>query len=253
MPCKIEVLFTPAEFRALGQRDLSRSTCVVFDVLRATSTIVTALANGAKAVIPVAEIFEALALRKTNPEFLLAGERDGLRIGGALTGGLAFDLGNSPREYTSDKVAGKSIVTTTTNGTRALRACAGAKMVLAASFLNLTATTAFLGRQSSSRVILVCAGTGEDAAWEDVLGAGALCALILKHMPDSHKLDSAVIALAAFERVQNDLPSAIQSSQNAARLLAINELREDVAFCLRHDSFPLVAGLSADGAIRVIP
>src|SRR5580704_10388577 len=106
MPCEIEVLFTPAEFRALNRRDLSRSTCVVFDVLRATSTIVTALANGAKAIIPVSEISEALALRAKDLDILLAGERDGLRIGGALTHGIEFDFGNSPREFTADRVAG---------------------------------------------------------------------------------------------------------------------------------------------------
>src|SRR5262245_31447188 len=105
MACEIEVVFTPAEYRTLGQRDLENSVCVVFDILRATSTIVTALAHEAKAVIPVMEITEALSLRKSNRDYLLAGERDGLRIGSVLTGGIEFDLGNSPREYTRDKVA----------------------------------------------------------------------------------------------------------------------------------------------------
>ena len=114
--------------------------CVVFDVLRATSTFVTALHNGAKAIVPVSEISEALAFRRKQPDVLLGGERDGVRIRAAQTGGIDFDLGNSPREYTPEKVRGRTIVSTTTNGTRALRACAGAKTVLAASFLNLTAT-----------------------------------------------------------------------------------------------------------------
>src|SRR2546422_11748827 len=96
----LEVLFAPAEFAALHQRDLSETACVVFDVLRATSTMVTALANGAAAIIPVAGIPEALAIRQRQPEVLLAGERDGLRIQADLTGSIAFDLGNSPREFT---------------------------------------------------------------------------------------------------------------------------------------------------------
>ena len=94
--------------------------------------------------IPVREISEALAIRQKQPDVLLGGERDGVKIRAAQTGGVDFDLGNSPREYTPEKVRGKTIVSTTTNGTRALRACAGAQTVLAASFLNLAATAKFV-------------------------------------------------------------------------------------------------------------
>src|SRR2546429_8000164 len=96
----LEVLFSPAELALLGQRDLSRTICVVFDVLRATSSIVTALSNGATAILPVTEISDALKIRRREPDVLLAGERDGLRIQRNLTGSLDFDLGNSPREFT---------------------------------------------------------------------------------------------------------------------------------------------------------
>src|SRR5690242_13629107 len=105
----LEMLFTPAEFGALAQRDLRQTVCVVFDVLRATSSIITALANGAEAIVPVEEIPEALAVRAQRPDVLLAGERDGLRIPAALTGSIAFDLGNSPREFTRQVVQGKTI------------------------------------------------------------------------------------------------------------------------------------------------
>src|SRR5262245_32683092 len=108
----LEVLFTPTEFIALKQRDLSDTVCVVFDVLRATSSMITALANGAAAIIPVTDISEALAWRQRDPAVLLAGERDGLRIRAALTGSADFDLGNSPREFARDKVAGKTVVMT---------------------------------------------------------------------------------------------------------------------------------------------
>src|SRR3972149_2948693 len=133
MPCVIEATFTPAEFEALRRRDLSNAVCVVFDVLRATSTIVTALAHGATAVIPVEHISEALETQRHHPGALLGGERGGLRIGADQTGGVEFDLGNSPREYTNEKVGGKTIIATTTNGTRALRACAGGRVTIAAS------------------------------------------------------------------------------------------------------------------------
>ena len=101
MPSALEVLFTPPEFGALKNRDLRQTTCVVFDILRATSTMVAALANGAESILPVAEISEALALRRQRPDMLLAGERDGLRLRAPQTGGVEFDLGNSPGEFTA--------------------------------------------------------------------------------------------------------------------------------------------------------
>jgi 2-phosphosulfolactate phosphatase len=113
METNLEVLFTPAEFSALSGRDLSEVHCIVFDVLRATSTMLTALANGASAIFPVREIPEALKLRAAHPSALLAGERDGVRIRAAQTGGVDFDLGNSPREFTRERVAGREIIMTT--------------------------------------------------------------------------------------------------------------------------------------------
>ena len=132
----LSVTFTPAEFETLRQQDLSGTVCVVFDVLRATSTIVTALARGAESVLPVGSIEEALRCRADDPCVLLAGERNGLRISASDTGSVDFDLGNSPLEYTAAVVRGRRIVTTTTNGTRAFAACRGARHIFAASFLN---------------------------------------------------------------------------------------------------------------------
>src|SRR5208282_4843445 len=158
---KIDAILTPAELPALAKRDLRETICVVFDVLRATSTFVTALHNGAKTIIPVGEISEALAILQKQPDVLLGGERNGLRISAQ---GIDFDLGNSPREYTPEKVRGKTIVSTTTNGTRTLRACTGAKTILAASFLNLSATVEFIKKIQPAQVLLVCAGTRENTA-----------------------------------------------------------------------------------------
>jgi 2-phosphosulfolactate phosphatase len=177
----IHVTLTPAELPALAGRDLRGTACVVFDILRATSTFVTALHHGAMAIVPVSEIAEAVARREKQPDVLLAGERNGVKISAALTGKMDFDFGNSPREYTPEKVRGKIIVSTTTNGTRALRACAQAGTVLAASFLNLSATADFLRGQKE--IILVCSGTGEGAALEDVLAAGALVEILINDHP----------------------------------------------------------------------
>ncbi len=261
----IEVILTPAELPALKQRDLRDTMCVVFDVLRATSTFVTALHNGAKAVVPVSEISEALAIRQKQPNVLLGGERNGVTIRAAQTGGIDFDLGNSPREYTPERVRGRTIVSTTTNGTRALRACAGAQTVLAAALLNLTATAKFLRQFSPARVVLVCAGTREDTALEDVLAAGALCEML--HTPLTPPKrgegvrrtgegflqlnDSAEIAWRAYTQAKADLAAAVCRSENARRLLGIPELRDDVPFCLQHDHYPLVVKRDSDGAAFV--
>jgi 2-phosphosulfolactate phosphatase len=244
------VLFTPAEFRALHERDLKHTTCVVLDVLRATSTFVTALANGAEAVMPVAEVSEALAVRRERPDVLLAGERDGLRIGAALTGDVEFDLGNSPREFTSARIAGKTIVSTTTNGTRALRACAGAQRVLSGSFLNLSATANAIAQSEPQHVLLVCAGTGESVALEDVLAAGALCDLLGSTISAIKAHDSAEIARRIYQSAQSDLSGAVRRARNARRLLAHAELRDDVDFCLQKDRLALIAVSNAAGTIR---
>jgi 2-phosphosulfolactate phosphatase len=246
---KIETILTPAELPALAQRDLRATACVVFDVLRATSTFVTALHHGAKAIIPVSEISEALAIKKNQPDVLLGGERNGVCIS---AGGIDFDLGNSPREYGPEKVRGKTIVSTTTNGTRALRACVGAKIILASSFLNLNATAEFLRREKAETILLVCAGTGENPAEEDIIAAGALVdALLPGKDTHSNKTGNSLAARAAyFQAVQTSLERKIALSENGARLLAIPELRGDVSFCLQRDIFPLIAKMETDGAIR---
>ncbi|MGA2030227.1 MAG: 2-phosphosulfolactate phosphatase [Verrucomicrobiota bacterium] len=289
---KIETILTPAELPALAQRDLRATACVVFDVLRATSTFVTALHHGAKAIIPVSEIAEALAIRQKQPDVLLGGERNGVKIRAAQkwdrhlaypeqAGSLShdhseidFDLGNSPREYTPEKVRGKTIVSTTTNGTRALRACAGAQTILAASFLNLIASANFICQIQPEQVLIVCAGTRENKADEDVLAAGALCELLgwwgettgepkkkqnlqrsgsrgrSPHQKEIFEFsDSAEIARRDYARAKSDLLAAVSKSENARRLLAIPELRDDVTFCLQRDIYPLVAKMGTDGSL----
>jgi 2-phosphosulfolactate phosphatase len=243
----LDVVLTPAELSRLAKRDLRDTACVVFDVLRATSAFVTALHNGAAAIIPVCEISEALEIKKTQPRVLTAGERHGLKI---RAEGQEFNFGNSPREFAPEKVKGRTIVSTTTNGTRALRACAHAKMVLVGAFLNLSATANFLRGQKIETVVLICAGTGENLALEDVLAAGAFC----EALAQGKKLvlsDSARVALAAFQQLEGDLAGMICESENARRLLAMPELCGDVEFCPRRDVFDLVAGMKR-GKITVL-
>lgn len=248
----LEVLFSPAEFAALRQRDLSATVCVVFDILRATSSMITALAHGAEAVVPANDIAEALETRRLRPDALLAGERHGLKIGADLTGGIEFDCGNSPREFTRERVAGRTLIMTTTNGTRALRACAGAAEVLVGSFLNLGTVAKFLrdARGAEAKhLLLVCSGTYEEASFEDTLAAGALADRIWAQIPKGAVADSAQIARQTYLRHQGDLLGAMQSARNGRRLLGLPELKDDVAECLRRDTVDLLAAMR-DGEVR---
>lgn len=244
----IEAVLTPADLGRLPKRDLGATACVVFDILRATSTFVTALHNGAAGIIPVSEISEALQIKRKQPRVLTAGERHGVKI---RVKGQEFDFGNSPREFAPDKVEGRTIVSTTTNGTRALRACARARTILAGAFLNLTATANFLRGQKVKTVILVCAGTGENPALEDILAAGALCEVLAQDKKRLTFSDSARVALAAYRQSKHDLAGTISESENAQRLLTMPELRADVEFCLRRDVIELVAGMKR-GKITVL-
>jgi 2-phosphosulfolactate phosphatase len=246
----LDATFSPADFAALRERNLADTACVVFDVLRATSSMLTALAHGAAAVVPVEDIPQAMAWRQAHPEVLLAGERDGLRIHAGLTGGVEFDLGNSPREYTPERVAGRVIVTTTTNGTRALRACAGAPLILVGAFLNLQAVARELLRQNYPRVLLVCGGTFEEMALEDVLAAGGLADLLLLEAPQATLSDAVQIALQLYRQHHQDLAAAMRLARNGRKLLAHPELCGDVAACLQLNQLDLVAAMDADGMVR---
>jgi 2-phosphosulfolactate phosphatase len=247
---KIEVLFSPAEFEALGKRDLSGTTCVVFDVLRATSSIVTALANGAASIVPVATIEEALREKEKDPAVLLAGERDGFRITSKLTGSIDFDFGNSPREFAAATLAGKSIAMSTTNGTRALKACLGAREIIVGTFLNLLEVAEYVRARQADSLLLVCSGTYEEASYEDLLGAGALASELWDDFRGGHVADSAQIARNAYEAARSDLTGAMQFAWNGRRLLEIPELRDDVPFCLQRDVFPLVPTMDANCRIH---
>lgn len=248
----LDVLFSPAEFERLPARDLSRHTCVVFDVLRATSSMITALANGAEALLPVCDIASALALRSRHPDALLAGERHGWRIGAHLTGGTEFDLGNSPREFVREKVSGKTIIMTTTNGTRALQACAGAGAVYVGAFLNLGALQEALLCRVPAHLLVVCSGTFEEAALEDTLAAGALVDALWSHYESGAVTDGAQIARCVHQAHGQDPHGAMRLARNGRRLLEQPALREDVRWCVERDLHPIVARFEAGKVWRPV-
>ncbi len=211
---------------------------MVFDVLRATSSILTALAHGAEAIRPVLSVEEARAQRERWPGAWLGGERGGDRIEG-------FDLGNSPLEYCRPGL--RRILTTTTNGTVALRACAeaGAGEVLVGALLNLSALAASLRERPPQHLLLVCAGTGRDLALEDVLAAGMLAAAF----PEAEWTDAARTAVAVYKQHAADLPGALRHSANG-RVLMEHGRADDVAWCARVSAFETLAAMR-DGEITV--
>lgn len=234
----IDAILSPPEIDLLPQRDLAGVAAAVFDVLRATSTMITALARGAAGVRPVRTIEEAWALKEQHPDALLGGERHGERIEG-------FDLGNSPLEY-GDNVRGREIISTTTNGTIALRAVEHAASVLPASLLNLSAVAAHLEAQPARDILLVCAGTFREAALEDILAAGMLVSML----PGRPLTDAAQVALALYRQEEHDLAGALNRARNGRALLAKGREAE-VAWCARPSVFPLVAEMDPAGVVRL--
>lgn len=160
----VDVFFSPA---VVDEASVEGRTAVVIDVIRATSTLVEALANGARAIFPTVSTEEAVKLASSlgREDTLLCGERKGLKVEG-------FDLGNSPGEFTAGVIEGKQLVMTTTNGTRALVAAEGADRVIAASFMNLSAVAEALAGVPG--LVIVCAGRENRFSLDDALCAGVL-------------------------------------------------------------------------------
>lgn len=227
---KIDVALNPAEIALLPQRDLSATTCVVFDVLRATSSMVTALAHGVGEIHPVCTIEEARALRGRMPAAVLAGERHGDRIEG-------FDIGNSPFEYRN--LAGRTLISTTTNGTVALRAVEHAERVLVGAILNLGALADELRRTAPERVLMVCAGTFEEFALEDACAAGLLVAALAS----DDLSDSARAALAVTKLYPEPL-AALLAARNG-RVLVGKGRGDEVEWCARISEFSIVGEMKS--------
>ena len=200
--------------------ELAGGTVVVIDVLRASTTIVHALAAGATEVIPFEEIEEAraAAAQQSDAEILLGGERDGVKIDG-------FDLGNSPTDYTPLNVGGKTIVFTTTNGTRAMARCRQAERVLIGSFVNAEAVCKKL--MGTKQIHLLCAGTCGEYSRDDILAAGLMVDRLERQGGVTYKLN--IQALTARENWTSSfaVPYAVGAETLDPELLAV-ELRKSL-------------------------
>jgi 2-phosphosulfolactate phosphatase len=227
---RLEVCLTPALLDLYAIED---SIVVVIDILRATSSIVYGIDNGATAIIPVAQVEDCL--RYAEHGYLLAAERNGEVVTG-------YDFGNSPFSYTPEKVAGKTVVLTTTNGTKALHlAHERAHQVVIGSFLNLDALCSWLKLQNKS-VLLLCAGWKDNFNLEDTLFAGAVVTALRKEY--DHFDDSSVAAEDLYNVAKTDLRAYINKSSHSHRLAALN-IEEDVKFCLQFNickAIPVLVG-----------
>ncbi len=222
---KVTVLFTPA---MLGSdTDLRSSSVVVLDTFRATSTIITALAAGAREVIAAATIEEAVAIahRLGTERTLLAGERGGLRING-------FHLGNSPAEYTPEVVHGKTIVMTTSNGTPALVKARQAAHAYCGAMLNAAAVAERAVTNAQGDLLLVCAGSNGNVSLEDTAAAGAIVAEILSLVDNSSLLltDGARVALMTYLDIREDIQRALRTSDHGRALIDLG-FAHDVDYC----------------------
>ena len=221
------------------------ATVVVIDVLRATSTIVTALDNGAAGVVPVREADEAIiVMRRLGRErSLLCGERESRLIAG-------FDLDNSPASYTRERVEGKTLVLTTTNGTRALvEAARGNALVYCAALLNRAAVVERLVH-AEGYVRLLCAGSEGNLSFEDVLCAGAIVDALVRHDKHLAITDAARAAATVYAANAKQLTTAIASGTHA-RALVEKGFAADVNACAKIDVSRCVP-LYADGVIGAV-
>ena len=216
-------------------------TVVVVDILRATTTILQALAAGANAVIPLLDVAEArFKAQQLATNVVLGGERGGKRIEG-------FNLGNSPTEYEPATVGGKSVVFTTTNGTRAMQLCRSAERVLIGAFGGFSAICRELA--AVEHVDILCAGTDGEITREDVLFAGAVIAELVRIAPQPLDLnDQAEIAADAWRTVQRDMASLkpladyLRASQGGRNLLEIGQAR-DIEIAAEIDKVDFIAEL----------
>lgn len=214
---------------------------VIIDIFRATSSICYGIENGAEAIIPVSEVEECAAYREKGLDYLLAAERDGKVVDG-------FDFGNSPFSYTAEKVAGKTVVLTTTNGTHALHLSRSAKKIVIGSFLNLTAVCNWLKTQNDN-ILLVCAGWKNNFNLEDTLFAGAVVEQ-LKSL--DFKLDDAAIAANdLFQLGKHDINRYLKKTSHGERLKKLG-IEKDIEFCLQTDLTTAIPVLEGEKLVKLI-
>jgi len=224
----IECIFNHQSY--IQDKNTAKKTAIVIDVLRASSTIITALDNGACAIIPCSEIASARAIAADTPNSILSGERNGLKIEG-------FDIGNSPKEFNVQTVQGKTIVSSTTNGTCAIAAVSEAREILIGALLNSKACAKQVVENNTEDLLIACAGTYGQPSLDDILAAGAIISNIIALTVNEPILnDAAKIALITYQRFQGkDMLSAFKYAKHGQTLINVGR-EEDLVFCAAENS-----------------
>lgn len=225
---KLHTLSTCLSPSLLHLYDVSSSIVVIIDILRATSTIATALYNGAKSIIPVDSVAECIKLGR-QIDVITAGERDG-----KIADGLKY--GNTPFQYGPEFIRGKTLVLTTTNGTRLLHMALaeGASRIITGAFCNLSSVCDYLSTQNKN-VILACAAWKDRINIEDALFAGAVISRVKNNFEQN--CDASQIAEALYDQAKNDLFGFLKD-KNAShyhRLMNYG-LENDIRYCLTIDN-----------------
>jgi 2-phosphosulfolactate phosphatase len=217
---------------------------VVVDVLRASSTIVHACENGVERIIPVAEVEDATRLIPTldRKKTLLGGEREGVKIEG-------FDLGNSPLEYASKAVKGKTLIFSTSNGTVAIAQSAPAKEILIGCFLNLGAVATYLVSNRAKEVAILCAGNVGHLALEDFVCGGFLVDRIVRSSRARTDLNDGAMAASKLAGCFADIGEVVRSSAHGTRLAQLG-FEPDLEFCSKIDKYSTVP-IVVDGRISL--
>jgi 2-phosphosulfolactate phosphatase len=232
----LEVCLTPA---LLHLNDFTNSIVVVIDIFRATSSICYGIENGAESIIPVATIEACESYRPTG--YLLAAERNGEVVDG-------FDFGNSPFSYTREKVGGKTIVLTTTNGTHAINMSRGAHKIVIGSFLNLESLCDWLKTQSND-ILLLCSGWKDKVNLEDTLFAGGVVHYLREA---NYALDDAGIASEDLYIIaKDDLNTYLKKTSHSERLKKLG-IEEDIKFCLNLNITKGIPVLDGERLVKMI-
>lgn len=243
---RLDVVFTPAE---LKPSDVTGRVVAVVDVLRASTSIAVALANGARSVIPLESAEDAMVRSRQfeKGEVVLAGEHKMLPISG-------FALGNSPQGFTAEAVGGQTVLITTTNGTRALLGVQGARDTVVASYVNFSAVLAMLraAARANADITIVCAGNEGNFSLEDAACAGRYVRAIPKRLA-SVVLNDAATASALIDRRYGDNVAKVFEESSHGQALTAAGFAEDLVVAASVDSFPVVPILQERQITRLGP
>jgi len=239
---KVEIYSMPME---VNPNDFVSSTAVVIDVLRASTSIAIALQNGCREIVPTDDVDNAFDIAAALPaqNVLLCGERNGFKVDG-------FDLGNSPLEYDSATVSNRTLVFTSSNGTRAIKLAEMAGEVVICALINLVAVARYLAN-STSDVKILCAGGEGKPCLEDAVCAGLLANRIQEWASEKAQLtNNAEQIISMAQAYKSDLLSMLNQSEHGKYLIKIGR-KADLEICARLNSTNVVP-VYRDGVIYAL-